>query len=110
MKQNFWMKFMAPALAVFLLAGCDKNDPVSSDENSAIATEDAAESIASAVGSDNGGAMDQLSDVAKPARLPISIPLTMLPPARGRRSFRASAVIPMAYPMRFSAARTLINF
>ncbi len=65
MKRNFWMKMRSPLLAVFILAGCDQSDPLSSNDNSPMATEDAAESIASAVGSDNGGAMDQLSDLAE---------------------------------------------
>lgn len=65
MKRNFWMKMTVSALAVFILAGCEKNDPVSSNDESVMATEDAAESIASALGSDNGGAMDQLSDLAE---------------------------------------------
>ncbi|MGH7493614.1 MAG: hypothetical protein ACREOO_14650 [bacterium] len=69
MKRNFWMTMAATATAVFILAGCDKNDPASSNENSTMATEDAAESIASAVGSDNGGAMDQLADVAELASI-----------------------------------------
>jgi hypothetical protein len=69
MQRNLWMEMVATAMAVLVLAGCEKNDPASSNENSPIATEDAAESIASAVGSDNGGAMDQLADVAELASI-----------------------------------------
>ncbi len=69
MKHAFWMRMAATAMAALVLAGCDKNDPVSSGDNSTMATEDAAESIASAVGSDNGGAMDQLADVVELASI-----------------------------------------
>ena len=69
MLRKLWIRMAAIAMAVFVLAGCDKNDPASSNENATVATEDAAESIASAVGSDNGGAMDQLADIAELASI-----------------------------------------
>jgi hypothetical protein len=58
-------KFASPlvlAFAAFLMTACDKESPLS-PQNEMTATEDAAESIASAIGSDNGGVADQLSDV-----------------------------------------------
>lgn len=51
------------AAAVVALTGCrnDTNGPLAES----VATEDAAESVASALGQDNGGALDQLADVTE---------------------------------------------
>ncbi|KAA0226114.1 hypothetical protein EDS67_20665 [candidate division KSB1 bacterium] len=62
MKSKRFAHLLLPALAALALVACQNDDPVSSND-SLNATEDAAESIASAVGADNGGATDQLSDV-----------------------------------------------
>lgn len=62
MKSKRFAHMLLPALAALALAACQNDDPMSSND-SLNATEDAAESIASAVGADNGGATDQLSDV-----------------------------------------------
>ncbi len=62
MKSKRFAHVLLPALAALALAACQNDDPMSSND-SLNATEDAAESIASAVGADNGGATDQLSDV-----------------------------------------------
>lgn len=62
MKSKRFASLLVPALAALALAACQNDNPVSSND-SLNATEDAAESIASAVGADNGGATDQLSDV-----------------------------------------------
>lgn len=62
MKSKRFASLLVSALAALALAACQNDNPVSSN-NSLNATEDAAESIASAVGADNGGATDQLSDV-----------------------------------------------
>jgi hypothetical protein len=54
-----------PAFVTLVLTACEKNSPLSPQEeiNTTEATEDAAESIASAIGSENGGVVDQLRDV-----------------------------------------------
>lgn len=62
MKSKRFASLLVPALAALALAACQNDNPMSSND-SLNATEDAAESIASAVGADNGGATDQLSDV-----------------------------------------------
>lgn len=62
MKSKRFAHLLLPALAALALVACQNDNPVSSND-SLNATEDAAESIASAVGADNGGAADQLSDV-----------------------------------------------
>lgn len=62
MKSKRFAHLLLPALTALALAACQNDDPMSSND-SLNATEDAAESIASAVGADNGGATDQLSDV-----------------------------------------------
>lgn len=62
MKSKRFAHLLLPALAALALVACQNDNPVSSND-SLNATEDAAESIASAVGADNGGATDQLSDV-----------------------------------------------
>lgn len=62
MKSPKFVHLLFTAFAAFAMTACDNQSPVSS-QNDEIATEDAAESIASAIGSDNGGAADQLSDV-----------------------------------------------
>ncbi|MDB5032961.1 MAG: hypothetical protein JWQ98_202 [Chlorobi bacterium] len=49
--------------SVMMMTGCQKDNPVDTDTSS-IATEDAARSVAGTVGQDNGGALDQASDVA----------------------------------------------
>ncbi|MGH7595217.1 MAG: hypothetical protein ACREOI_02645, partial [bacterium] len=62
MKSKKLAVLLIPAFAALVMMGCEKSDPLSA-ENDMNATEDAAESIASAIGSDNGGVADQLSDV-----------------------------------------------
>jgi hypothetical protein len=61
-KQNFVYALMVTATVAFL-AGCGKDNPTNPVAEASV-TEDAAESIASAVGQDDGGALDQMSDVA----------------------------------------------
>jgi len=68
MKSNKLVKFFMPALAALVMIGCEKQDPLSVTEDN-MATEDAAESIASAIGAENGGAVDQLGDVAELASI-----------------------------------------
>lgn len=62
MKSPKFMSLLLTTFAAFVMTACDKNNPMEA-QNNELATEDAAESIASAIGSDNGGAVDQLSDV-----------------------------------------------
>ncbi|NUM69103.1 hypothetical protein HUU39_28195 [candidate division KSB1 bacterium] len=62
MKAKKYLRLLFPAVAALALAACSNEDPVSSSA-SLSATEDAAESLASALGADNGGAIDQVSDV-----------------------------------------------
>lgn len=62
MKAKTYLRLLLPAVAALVLVACSNEDPVSSSEG-VNATEDAAESIASALGADNGGAIDQVSDV-----------------------------------------------
>jgi hypothetical protein len=62
MKSDTLIGLLIPAFAAFILTACEKDNPVSSQDEMS-ATEDAAESIASGLGADDGGAMDQLSDV-----------------------------------------------
>jgi len=62
MKSPKFISLLLTAFAAFVMTACDKESPVS-PQNDTLATEDAAESIVSAIGSDNGGAVDQLSDV-----------------------------------------------
>jgi hypothetical protein len=61
MKINRFVSLWTAAFTALILVGCEKDSPVSPQDE--MATEDAAESIASAVGADDGGAMDQLSDI-----------------------------------------------
>jgi hypothetical protein len=63
MKSKTFAGLLIPAFAALVMMGCEKSDPLSAPEDEMNATEDAAESIASAIGSDNGGVADQLSDV-----------------------------------------------
>ncbi|MDZ7269720.1 MAG: hypothetical protein ONB48_20945 [candidate division KSB1 bacterium] len=62
MEAKKFLRLLFPAVAALTLAACSNEDPLSSSA-SLSATEDAAESIASALGADNGGATDQVSDV-----------------------------------------------
>ena len=62
MKSPKFMSLLLTAFAAFVMTACDQDSPVS-PQNDMNATEDAAESIASAIGADTGGAVDQLSDV-----------------------------------------------
>lgn len=62
MKSKTLASFLIPAFAALVMLGCEKSNPVSATDE-INATEDAAESIASAIGSDNGGVADQLSDL-----------------------------------------------
>ncbi|MEP7219123.1 MAG: hypothetical protein ABI876_09415 [Bacteroidota bacterium] len=55
--------FAIVTASVMMMTGCQKDNPVATD-TSDIATEDAARSVAGAVGQDNGGVLDQASDVA----------------------------------------------
>jgi len=68
MKFPKFVSLLFLAFAAFLMTACDKNSPLS-PQNDLNATEDAAESIASGIGSENGGAMDQLSDVVELASM-----------------------------------------
>jgi hypothetical protein len=49
-------------LAALLLLGCQKDNPVSADTGGT-ALDDAAATVATAIGADNGGAIDQIGDV-----------------------------------------------
>jgi len=51
------------AAGMLVIAGCNKKDNPVDTKLEAAATQDAAESIASGVGIDNGGALDQVGDV-----------------------------------------------
>jgi len=62
MKPLKFASLLLPAFAAFVMSACDKNSPLE-PQNEMNATEDAAESIASAIGSENGGVADQLGDV-----------------------------------------------
>jgi hypothetical protein len=64
MKSKTFAALLLPAFATLVMMGCDKSNPVSATDDMN-ATEDAAESIASAIGSDDGGMADQLSDVVE---------------------------------------------
>lgn len=68
MKINRFFSLFTAACAALFLAGCEKDSPLAPQDE--MATEDAAESIASAIGADNGGALDQLSDVVELASVP----------------------------------------
>jgi hypothetical protein len=68
MKSKTLAGFLIPAFAALVMMGCEKSDPISATDE-INATEDAAESIASAIGSDNGGVADQLSDVIELASM-----------------------------------------
>lgn len=57
-----FVALMAASLLSF--GGCAKDDPVGPD-GTTVANEDAAESVASTMGQDDGGAMDQLADVSE---------------------------------------------
>lgn len=50
-------------LAALLLLGCQKDNPVASTATSGTALDDAAATVATAIGADNGGAIDQIGDV-----------------------------------------------
>lgn len=64
MKSKKFVGILLPAFAALLMSACEKDSPMSSQsQDDSIATEDAAESIASAIGSDNGGIVDQVGDV-----------------------------------------------
>lgn len=63
MKSKTFAGLLIPAFAALVMMGCEKSDPLSAPADEMNATEDAAESIASAIGSDNGGVADQLSDL-----------------------------------------------
>ena len=69
MKKNSIVRdLIATAIAILLaigiayLPGCTKND-VTGPDNTSVATTDAAETIASAIGDENGGVYDQVADI-----------------------------------------------
>jgi len=69
MKSKKFLSLLMMSFAALMMSACEK-DPISpQSDNEMNATEDAAESIASAIGAENGGAADQLSDVVELASI-----------------------------------------
>jgi hypothetical protein len=64
MKKRNGVYALVVAASMTFLVGCGKDNPAGA-ASEASATEDAAESIASAIGQDDGGALDQMSDVSE---------------------------------------------
>lgn len=70
MKSNKFLNLLILAFVALVMSACEKDSPLSSQNADQMnATEDAAESIASAIGAENGGAADQLSDVVELASI-----------------------------------------
>jgi hypothetical protein len=63
-KKAAWVVALASIAVSFALAGCKSDNSVTSSDTSVAASQDVAESAAGAVGSNTGGATDQLSDVS----------------------------------------------